>query len=262
MLLTNRVAIITGGARGMGRAIALKFAEEGCSIVIADILQEAANNTVNDIAKLGRQALFVSCDVSNSQQVQAMVKQALNKFGKIDILVNDAGTGYYPNPIAQVSEAEWERTLAVNLKGVFLCCKAVTPYMKEQRYGKIVNICSISAISPVGPASYSASKGGLMTLTMDVAMEMARYNICANAILPGITRTEMIDSTIPPGTNKEEYYDRMGKELVPMQRVGTPQDIAKVALFLACDLSDYVTGDRILVGGGAPWRAHLPSAQL
>ena len=257
MLLSNRVAIITGGARGIGRAIALKFAEEGSSIVIADVTEKSARQTVDEISKLGRQALFVSCDVSNSQQVQAMAKQTIDRFGKIDILVNNAGTGAFPRPIAEVSEAEWDRTLSINLKGVFLCCQAVTPYMKAQRYGKIINMSSIGAISPVSPVSYNSSKGGVMTLTIDVAMEMAPYNICVNAIMPGLTRTEMVDEFAPSGINKDEYYDQLGKTLVPMQRVGKPQDIAGAALFLASNLSDYVTGDRIIVAGGAPWRAHL-----
>jgi 3-oxoacyl-[acyl-carrier protein] reductase len=257
MLLSNRVAIITGGARGIGRAIALKFAEEGSSIVIADVMEMAASQTVEEISKLGRQALFISCDVSSSQQVRAMVKQTVNRFGKIDILVNDAGTGAVPKLIGEVSEAEWDRTLSINLKGVFLCCQAVTPYMKEQRYGKIINMSSIAAISPVSPVSYTSSKGGVMTLTIDVAMEMAPYNVCVNAILPGLTRTEMVDEFAPPGIIKDEYYDQLGKTLVPMQRVGKPQDIAGVALFLASNLSDYVTGDRIIVAGGAPWRARL-----
>ena len=241
----------------MGRGMALKFAEEGCDIVVADVIEDAAAKTVADVTKLGRKAIFVKCDVSNSQQVQDVVDQTIAKFGKIDILVNDAGTGYHPKPIADISEDEWERTLAVNLKGVFLCCKAVTPYMKEKKSGKIINISSISAIAPVSPVSYSSSKGGVMTLTIDLAMELAAYNICVNAIMPGLTHTDMIDAVIPPGMNKEEYYEQVSKAVVPMQRPGTPEDIAGAALFLASHLSDYVTGDRILVGGGAPYRAGL-----
>ena len=129
--------------------------------------------------------------------------------------------------------------------------------MKEKRYGKIVNMSSIGAISPVSPVSYNSSKGGVLTLTIDVAMEVAPYNICVNAILPGLSRTDMVDEFVPPGMSKDEFYDQMGKALVPMGRVGTPQDIAGVALFLASNLADYVTGDRILVGGGAPYRSHL-----
>jgi len=241
----------------MGRGMALKFAEEGCAVVIADIVGKAAAETVSAVSNLGGKAIYIECDVSNSQQVQYMVEQTIAEFDKIDILVNDAGTGYYPKPIAEVSEEEWERTLAVNLKGVFLCCQAVAPYMKEQRSGKIINISSISAISPVSPVSYSSSKGGVMTLTIDLAMELAQYNICVNAILPGLTQTEMIDAVIPPGMTKDEYYDQTAKAVVPMQRAGTPEDVAGAALFLASHLSDYVTGDRILVGGGAPYRAGL-----
>lgn len=257
MLLSDKVAIITGGARGMGRGMSLMFAKEGCAIVVADILDEAAAETVAEITKQGGKAMYVKCDVSNSQQVQDMVKKTIAKFGTIDILVNDAGTGYHPKPIADISEAEWDKTLAVNLKGVFLCCQAVTPYLKEKRYGKIINISSISAIAPVSPVSYSSSKGGVMTLTIDLAMELAAYNINVNAIMPGLTHTDMIDAVIPPGMDKEEYYTQISKAVVPMQRPGTPEDIAGAALFLASHLSDYVTGDRILVGGGAPYRAGL-----
>ena len=256
MLLSNKVAIITGGARGMGRGIALKFAEEGCDIAIADILEKAGAETVKDVAKTGRKAIYINCDVSSIQQVQDMVKQVISKFGKIDILVNDAGTGYYPKPIAEITEQEWERTQSVNLKGVFLVCQAVTPYLKEQKSGKIINISSISAISPVSPVSYSSSKGGVMTLTIDLAMELAKDNVCVNAIMPGLIRTEMIDDTIPEGTSKDEYYENI-KSIIPMQRVGKPEDVAGAAVFLASSLSDYVTGDRILVGGGAPYRAGL-----
>jgi 3-oxoacyl-[acyl-carrier protein] reductase len=257
MLLPNRVAIITGGARGIGRAIAIRFAQEGSSIVIVDVIEKAAQQTVEEILKLGQPALYLSCDVSNRQQVQEMVKQTIARFGKVDILVNNAGTGAFPKLIGEVSEAEWDRTLSINLKGVFLCCQAVAPYMKDQKYGKIINISSISAISPVHPVSYTSSKGGVITLTIDIAMEMAPYNVCVNAILPGTTRTDMIDARIPPEKNKDEYYDQIAKAVIPMQRVGTPQDIAGAALFLASYLSDYVTGDRIIVAGGAPYRAHL-----
>ena len=186
-----------------------------------------------------------------------MVEQVINRFGKIDILVNNARTGAIPKPIADVSEDEWDKTLSVNLKGVFLCCKAVVPYMKEKKYGKIINMSSVAAISPVSPVSYTASKGGVLTLTIDLAMELAALNICVNAILPGLTRTDMADELVPAGRNADEYYDELAKVLVPMKRLGKPEDIAGVALFLASDLSGYVTGDRIIVGGGTPWRSGL-----
>jgi NAD(P)-dependent dehydrogenase (short-subunit alcohol dehydrogenase family) len=257
MILSDKVAVITGGARGIGKGIALKFVEEGGSVAIADILEKEARQTVEEITRSGGKAIYLNCDVSNKKQVQEMMQQTINQFGQIDILVNDAGTGYFPKKIVEVSEEEWDRTLAVNLKGVFLCCQAVVPYMKEKKYGKIINMSSLSAISPVHPISYTSSKGGVMTFTIDLAMELAPCNICVNAIMPGLTRTDMVDEFVPPGKQKDEFYDQIAKAIIPMERVGTPLDIARVALFLASPLSDYVTGDRIIVGGGSPWRSHL-----
>jgi NAD(P)-dependent dehydrogenase (short-subunit alcohol dehydrogenase family) len=253
ILLSNRVAIITGAARGIGKGIALKFAEEGASIVIADVVVDEAEKTIGEVLKKGREAIFVRCDVSVSRQVQEMVDQAIRKFGKADILVNNAGIGGVPKSITEISEEEWDRLLSINLKGYFLCCKAVVPHMKNKGYGKIINISSMAAISPPAPTiHYSAAKAGVLGLTLDLALELAPFNICVNAILPGAIPTDMWNLAIPPGINKEDFFKEVGKMASPMQRVGTPEDIAGVALFLASDLSAYVTGDRILVGGGAP----------
>ena len=253
MLLSDRVAIITGGARGIGRGIAIKFAEEGSSIAIADVLAEEAAKTVKEVSERGREVIFIHCDVSNNFQVRTMVEQVIRKFGKIDILVNNAGIGPAPRSITKVSEEEWERVLAVNLKGAFLCCKAVVPYMKEKHYGRIINISSIAAISPPAPdIHYSCAKAGMLGLTLDLALELAPFNICVNVILPAGIRTEMLDQLVPPHADKEEFYRELGKAIQPMERMGTPEDTAGVALFLASSLSGYVTGDRIIVGGGYP----------
>jgi 3-oxoacyl-[acyl-carrier protein] reductase len=258
MLLSNRVAIITGGARGIGKGIALKFAEEGCSVVITDVLLEEAKKTVEEILKKGRDGLFIPCDVSASRQVQEMVAQVMHRFGKIDILVNNAGIGGVPKSIIDVSEEEWDRLLSINLKGVFLCCRAVVPHMREKRYGKIVNMSSMAAIAPPTPnINYSAAKAGVLGMTLDLALELAPFNICVNAILPGAIPTDMWNPLLPPGINKEDFFAEVGKSVAPMQRVGTPAEVAGAALFLASDLSSYVTGDRILVGGGAPLVARL-----
>ena len=255
MLLSNRVAIITGGARGIGRGIALKFADEGCSIVISDVLANEAEKTVEEISQKGRETIFVQCDVSNSRQVQDVVDQTISRFGKIDILVNNAGIAGAIKSIVDVSEEEWDRLLAVNLKGVFLCCKAVVPYMKKRGYGKIINISSSAAVAPPAPLiHYTSAKTGVLGLTRDLALELAPLNICVNAILPGLIPTDMYDNlqVFPPGVNKESVFAEMGKMIAPMQRAGTVEDVAGAALFLASDLSAYVTGDRIIVGGGYP----------
>jgi NAD(P)-dependent dehydrogenase (short-subunit alcohol dehydrogenase family) len=253
MLLEDKVAIITGGARGIGRGIALKFAEEGCSIVIGDVLEKEAEQTVAAVTEKGRQALFVRCDVSDSAHVHHLVEQTINKFAKIDILVNNAGIGPLPKPCSDISEEEWDRVLSINLKGVFLCSRAVVPHMKEKKYGKIINMSSMAAIAPPAPMIfYSSSKAGLLGFTRDLALELAPFNICVNAILPGVIRTYLTDRIIPPGVDEEEFYQGMGEKIAPMGRIGTPEDVAGVALFLASGLSQYVTGDRVIVGGGLP----------
>jgi NAD(P)-dependent dehydrogenase (short-subunit alcohol dehydrogenase family) len=256
MLLSNKVAIITGGARGIGRGIAMKFAEEGCSPVIVDVLAAEGRKTAEELSKKERNAVFIKCDITDRSQVKEMVDQVIGKFGKVDILINNAGITGLPKSVTDINEEEWDRVLSINLKGMFLCCKTVVPHMKEKGYGKIVNISSLSAIYPVAPmVHYSASKAGVLGLTLDLALELAPFNICVNVILPGAIPSDMWNMLIPPGVNREEFLAEIEKAVMPpMQRLGTPEDIAGVALFLASDLSRYVTGDRIIVGGGTPLR--------
>jgi NAD(P)-dependent dehydrogenase (short-subunit alcohol dehydrogenase family) len=250
MLLANRVAIITGGARGIGRAIAVKFAKEGAAAIIADILDKEGAEAVKLISKIKSRDLFIHCDVSSSREVQQMVDRAIAEYGKIDILVNNAAISPPDNSLADITEAEWDKVLAVNLKSVFLCCKAVLPYMKQQKYGKIINVSSAGAITPAPVMSdYAAAKAGVVAFSRSLALEAASFNICVNALLPGITRTPLHDSVIPKGMTKDEHFARAAK-MVPMKRVAEPDDIAGAALFLASDLSNYVTGDRLLVSGG------------
>ena len=171
MLLSNRVTIITGGATGIGRSIAIKFAEEGCDIAIADIKMREANETLNQVKIKGREGFAIECDITDSKQVHDTVNQVIKKFGKVDILVNNAGgTGEVKSPdirgIANITEEEWDRVVAVNLKGAFLFCKEVVPYMKERKYGKIINFSSLGWIDP--PANsphYHAAKAGIVGMT-------------------------------------------------------------------------------------------------
>jgi NAD(P)-dependent dehydrogenase (short-subunit alcohol dehydrogenase family) len=231
----------------------MRFADEGSAVVIADVLTREGKKTAGELAGKGKKALFIECDVSKSSRVGGMVDETLRQFKKIDILVNNAGIGPLPRSIAAVTEEEWDRVMAVNLKGVFLCSRAVIPSMKRNGFGRIINISSMAAIAPPAPnCHYSAAKAGILGFTRDLALELAPFNICVNAILPGAIRTDMFDSIIPSGVDREAFYAEMGKVFAPMQRMGTPADIAGAALFLASEMSGYVTGDRLLVGGGSP----------
>jgi NAD(P)-dependent dehydrogenase (short-subunit alcohol dehydrogenase family) len=254
MLLANRVAIVTGGATGIGRGIALKFAKEGCSIVVADILEKEGKATVEDILKLGSQGFFISCDVTSSRQIQDMVNQCISRFGKIDILVNNAGgISTASAAIEEVTEEQWDKILNLNLKSQFLCCKAVVPHMKQKKYGKIINMSSIGAISPpVSFIHYHCAKAGVLGLTVNLAVELASLRICVNSILPGPIQTHFWNPLTAGMPNTDEFFAGLASKEVPMQRVGTPEDIAGTALYLASELSDYVTGESIFVSGGLP----------
>jgi NAD(P)-dependent dehydrogenase (short-subunit alcohol dehydrogenase family) len=256
MLLENRVAIVTGGAKGIGRGIALKFAAEGCDVVVNARHVEGARDVAAEIKALGRRALAIKADVSRSEEVDAMVARTVKEFGKIDILVNNAGgTGLArDSAIEDTSEEDWDRIVDINLKGQFLCCRAVVPYMKKNKYGKIINVSSIGAIQP--PAlivHYHAAKGGVLSLTKNLAFELAPFNITVNAILPGPIKSEFFNEMLGAMSKKEgeAFFAMLGKR-VPMGRMGMPEEVAGVALFLASELSSYVTGDAINCGGGLP----------
>lgn len=255
MILKDRVAIITGGARGMGRAIALRFAKEGCSSVIADVLDQDGVKTVDDIKKAGRDAIYVRCDVTNSAKVKEMVAKAIVKFKKVDIMVNCAGIGKPPKLINDITEAEYDQVVGVNMKGIFLCLQAIAPHMKQNKYGKIINIASLAGISPSPFAiHYAAAKAAARHLSDCFALEVAKYNITCNAILPGMIRTDMTRDFAPPMIKDlDAFMGEMAKG-IPLGREGTVDDISSAALFLASDESSYITGDSIRVGGGMPNR--------
>ncbi len=237
----------------MGRAIALRFAREGCSPVIADLLDKDGEKTVEDIKKLGKDAMYIRCDVTKPAMVKEVVDKAIAKFKKVDIMVNCAGIGKPPKLINDITEAEYDQVVDVNMKGIFVCCQAVAPHMKANKYGRIVNICSLAGISPT-PMSihYAAAKAGALHLSNCFALEVAKDNIRVNAILPGMIRTDMTRDFAPPQIKDLDSF--MGKmaEGIPLKREGTVDDIASAALFLVSDESSYVTGDRICVGGGMP----------
>jgi 3-oxoacyl-[acyl-carrier protein] reductase len=251
MLLKDKVAIITGGARGMGRAIALRFAREGCSSVIADLLDNDGEKTVADVKKAGRDAIYVRCDVTNSAKVREMVAKAIAIFKKVDIMVNCAGIGRPPKLINDISEEEYDKVVAVNMKGIFLCLQAIAPHMKANKYGKIVNIASLAGVNPTAYSiHYAAAKAAARHLSACFALEVAKYNITCNAILPGMIRTDMTRDFAPPVVKDLDSFMSKMAERIALGREGTVEDIASAALFLASDESSYITGDSISVGGG------------
>ncbi|MBN2076749.1 MAG: SDR family oxidoreductase [Dehalococcoidales bacterium] len=253
-MLENKVALITGGAKGMGKAMALKFAREGCDIIICDTDIDNAVKVAGEVQAVGRISLAVQADISSSQDVENMVSGAIEKFGKIDILVNNAGRAG-GGSLENSTEEDWDKVLAINLKGHFLVTKTVVPYMKKQKSGKIVFISSMGAVHPsISVLSYHSAKAGLIGLTYNLAFELASNNICVNCIVPGPVETPFWDALTRGMSEDEktEYYTALASKEVPLGRMGTAEDIAGPALFLVSDLSDYVTGQVLYVAGGQP----------
>ena len=244
-MLKGKTAIITGSGRGIGKAIALAMAQQGANIVIHDVNMESAQEVVAEIEAMGRQAIAVKADVTAEEQVEAMVQACIDRFGKLDILVNNAGI-IQTVPVTEINGKDWDRVMEVNLKGVFLCCKAALTPMKAQRSGKIVNIASVAGKRGgglLGNSCYSASKGGVIAFTKSVARESGPFGINVNAVTPAFTDTEMTRSIDP---EKKEFIIKM----LPLGRVGQPSDIAGAVCFLASSMSDYMTGEIMDVDGG------------
>jgi len=243
MELKTKVALITGAAQGIGKAVTLVLARHGADVVVADVNIEKAQETAREVEALGRAAMAVRVDVTHLEDVEKMVEAAVQRFGKIDILVNNAGIAR-DKLILRMTEEDWDTVLNVNLKGTFNCTKAVIKYMSKQRSGKIVNIASVvGMMGNPGQANYSASKAGVIGLTKTVAREFAARGINVNAIAPGYIQTPMTE--VLPEKAKEEL-----KRLIPMKRLGQPEDVAHAVLFLVSEVSSYITGNILNVNGG------------
>jgi len=243
--LAQKVAVITGGARGIGKQIALTFASEGADIVIGDIIEMEA--AAQDIKDLGREVITVKTDVTHKEAVRNLIDSAIDNFNKVDILVNNAGIVRHA-PLLEMTEEEWNAVIDVNLKGVFLCTQAVAKHMVERQYGKIINIASIAGLNAVYvSANYCVSKAGVIQLTKVCARELGPYGINVNAIAPGVVITDMTYIRTPA---EAERFIEERRNLAVLGRIGTAQDMANLALFLASDQSSFITGQVIAADGG------------
>jgi NAD(P)-dependent dehydrogenase (short-subunit alcohol dehydrogenase family) len=253
--LDGRVALITGAGSGQGRAAARLFAERGAAIVVAEINEQSGRATAREISDSGGRAVAVACDVSQAEQVEAAVASAVGEFGRLDVLYNNAGLWYAargnyrpgitdaPSPLLE--ENIWDRTIAVNLKGIYLGCKYAIPRMRETGGGSIVNTSSIAALRVGRGASdaYTAAKGGVIAITRTLAVEHARYGIRCNCIIPGAVRTPLVGELTPE-------YEEAVRRTIPLGRWAEPEEIARMALFLASEESSWVTGAMFVVDGG------------
>jgi NAD(P)-dependent dehydrogenase (short-subunit alcohol dehydrogenase family) len=262
MRLQGKVAVVTGGGSGIGRGIVLCMAREGADIAIPDIQEDNARAVAREVEALGRRALPFRCDVTSAADVAGAVDRIRGGLGRLDVLVNNAGMAAPPGmPFTNNSEEDWDRTYAVNLKSVFLMCKAVAPHLIERRAGRIINIASIAGPLAAGTMPpYSVAKGGVITFTRIVARELAPHGITVNAICPGVLWTafwerlaQWIADTNPAftGMTARQVFEKRVTDLIPMKREQTPEDIGWTAVFLASDEARNITGQAINVDGGA-----------
>jgi len=252
--LQGKIAIVTGGRRGIGRAVALALADAGADLLIADVVTDDGllDGVAAEIKKIGRSCLAIKVDISKKADVEAMSGQAVKKFGKIDILANVAGVWLPGENLIDTLEENWDKVIDTNLKGTWFCCRAVGQVMAGQRSGNIINLSSQVGLNPgTGGGAYSISKAGIIMMTRQLALELADNNIRVNAIAPGIVRTDFNKGL----WKNAEGAKQMGN-MVPLGRLAEPEDIARAALFLASDESSYVTGTVMPVDGG--WKVGTP----
>ncbi len=243
-MLDNKVAIVTGGANGLGKAYCLRMAQEGANVVVADIADKEAQAVVSEIKAAGGTALAIKADVTSEEATKNMAEEAVKAFGRIDVLVNNAGFyhGMSRKPFDEISLAEWDKMMDVSAKGTWLCCRAVFPQMKKQNKGKIINVSSEACFAATkGLIHYTAAKAAVIGITRVLAGELGQYNICVNVVAPGVIDT--------PGTRSYINMDKMDASSVPMKRFGRPEDIVGAVVFLASDDSDFISGQTLLIDG-------------
>ena len=246
MKLKDKIALVTGSSRGVGRAVALGFAKEGANVVVNYTSNEnAANEVVETIQSMGSKAIAVKADVAQKPEAENLVNSATDTYGRLDILVNNAGFTR-PAMMIKMTEDQWDQVVDIHLKAAFLCAQAAGYHMKEQKSGKIINVTSVAGlVGTVGQINYSAAKGGIISMTKSIARELARYNVCANVISLGIVATDMTEKIRSDEKLKEIYMNR-----ILLKRFAEADDIAPAFVFLASDESNYITGQLLCVDGG------------
>ena len=243
--LGNKIALITGGGRGLGRAIALAFADAGADVAVASRTREQLDEVVREIRGRNRRGMAIEADVTSSASVAQMVETARKEFGRIDVLVNSAGLGWMSR-LTQTDDDVWKLIIETNLTGTFYCCRDVARLMVEQKSGSIINIASVAGVKgPPGLGAYAASKGGVIALTRVLALENVRYNVRVNAIAPGYFRTDMNAAALDDPELGPKIIGR-----IPMRRAGRPEEIGPLAVFLASDQASFVTGEVYFISGG------------
>jgi NAD(P)-dependent dehydrogenase (short-subunit alcohol dehydrogenase family) len=244
--LKGKTAVVTGASRGIGKAVALSLAEAGADVVGCARDTNALEETIGEILKMGKKAIGVKVDIKNAKDIRSMAEKTVSEFGKIDILVNNAGVVLY-KPLVESSEEEWRNIIDTNLVGTFLCCREIGKYMIERKYGKVINMSSMRGfIGGPNETSYCASKGAIIQFTKALALEWAQLNINVNAVAPGIIYTEMSSKVFDKSSELREKI----LNVIPLRRIGTPEEVGALVVFLSSKAADFITGETIVIDGG------------